>query len=135
MNIDIAPSTIAIVDDDKTFRFVFSVQILELNDSNKVFQFEDGYGMLEYLLENKENAELIPDVIFLDLAMKQVDGWVFLEEFENIKKYLPKEIAIHIITGSNEEEDKLKASKDKNVVHFLSKPIDNVKLKRILQGD
>jgi hypothetical protein len=35
-------NTIAIVDDDSTFRFIFSVQLLELNDSNKILQFEDG---------------------------------------------------------------------------------------------
>ena len=134
MSVDIAPATIAIVDDDKTFRFVFSVQILELNDANKVFQFEDGYGMLEFLLENKENPEALPDIIFLDLAMKQVDGWVFLEEYQNIKKYLPKDIVIHIITGSTEEQDRVNALKNNNVSHFLWKPIDNAKLKSVLLG-
>lgn len=125
-------SIIAIVDDDKTFRFIFSVQLLELNNSNRILQFEDGYNILEFLLENKENSELLPDIIFLDLAMKQIDGWVFIEEYENIKKYLPKDIIIHILTGSTEEINKLKATVNPHISHYLNKPIDNIKLKELI---
>lgn len=125
-------NTIAIVDDDSTFRFIFSVQLLELNDSNKILQFEDGLGMLEYLLENKETPHLLPDTIFLDLQMRQVDGWVFLEEYEETKKYLHKDINIHIITGSNEAKDKLKAKANHLVKEYLTKPIATDDLKRCL---
>ncbi|MBC7391498.1 MAG: response regulator [Opitutaceae bacterium] len=125
-------SIIAIVDDDKTFRFIFSVQLLEINNSNKILQFEDGYNILEFLLENKENSDLLPDIIFLDLAMKQIDGWVFIEEFENVKKYLPKDIIIHILTGSNEELDKLKASVNPHISHYLNKPVTNNQLKELI---
>lgn len=126
-------NTIAIVDDDSTFRFIFSVQLLELNDSNKILQFEDGLGMLEFLLENKENPSLLPDTIFLDLQMKQVDGWVFLEEFEETKKYLHKDIHIHIITGSSETKDKLKAKSTGLVTEFITKPIDLEEIKKCLK--
>ena len=125
-------NTIAIVDDDTTFRFIFSVQLLEINVANKIIQFEDGFGMLEYLLEHKETPELLPDTIFLDLNMKQVDGWVFLEEYENAKKYIPKEITIHIITGSSEEEDRLKAKDNSLVVDYITKPIDSKQLRTTL---
>ena len=127
-----APSTIAIVDDDKTFRFIFSVQLLEINDSNKILQFDDGYTILEYLLENKENPELLPDIIFLDLTMKRLDGWVFIEEFDNIKKYLPKDIVIHILTGSNEQINKMKASVSPHISNYLNKPVSNIQLKELI---
>jgi CheY-like chemotaxis protein len=125
-------NTIAIVDDDSTFRLIFSVQLMEMNDSNNILQFEDGLEMLEFLLVNKENPTLLPDIIFLDLQMKQVDGWVFLEEFEETKKYLHKDIQIHIITGSSETKDKLKAKATGLVTDFITKPIDLEEIKKCL---
>ena len=125
-------SIIAILDDDITFRFIFSAQLLELNNSNKILQFEDGYNILEFLLDNKENAQVLPDIIFLDLQMKQIDGWVFIEEYDSIKKYLPKDIVIHILTGSTDEVNKSKASVSPHISTFLNKPVDNTQLKDLI---
>ncbi len=125
-------STIAIVDDDSTFRFIFSNQLLEINESSKIIEFEDGLGILEFLLENKDNPEVLPETIFLDLNMKQIDGWVFLEEFENAKKYIPKQITIHIITGSNEAKDKMKAKQNQLVADYIIKPIGTEQLRASL---
>jgi len=65
---------IAIVDDDITFRFVFSIQLKSLNNSNQIIEFDDGNGLLDYLQKHKETPQLLPHTIFLDLNMKKIDG-------------------------------------------------------------
>jgi len=49
---------------------------------------------LQYLEENSNKLELLPDVLFLDINMPYVDGWMFLDDFEKIKDRLSKPISI-----------------------------------------
>lgn len=129
---DKASPTVAIVDDDPTFQFILTNQIEKVNPAARVLPFEDGYEILEYLLQNKEAKDTLPTIIFLDLTMKRVDGWVFLQEFETIKKYLPKKIDIYIITGSEEQRDKDKATSNIHVTDYFVKPLEDITLTALL---
>ena len=85
-----------LVDDDEivvylTKRLVAKTNLVELTEV-----FGNGRDVMDYLIENYNNPDLLPEVIFLDLFMPVMDGWEFLEEYALLKPrsslllYLPQ---------------------------------------------
>lgn len=116
-------SKVLIIDDDPIHQRIAQIMIEkhELFDEYKSYTEAD--LALEYLKENVENAEALPDVILLDLNMPVVDGWDFLEALEKFQSFLSKNIRIFIVTSSVDEKDKLRSQTFSFVKGFISKPL------------
>lgn len=69
---------IAIIDDDRICRLVVKKQIESNPSSTQILEFDNGQLSLDYLVEHRNNPDLLPDLIFLDLMMPVMDGWGFL---------------------------------------------------------
>lgn len=74
-------SLVSIIDDDAIFQFLANRLLRSTNLIDKIIQFPDGEKAINYFIENKDIAENIPDLVFLDLNMPYIDGWQFLEKF------------------------------------------------------
>ena len=73
---------VMLVDDNDTDNFI-SKRIIEItNFATEVIVKSSGKSALDYLEENNDDAESLPEIIFLDINMPIVDGFVFLYEFE-----------------------------------------------------
>lgn len=112
-----------LVDDDEiivylTKRLVAGNNLVELT---KVFG--NGRDAINYLKENCNNPNLLPEIIFLDLFMPIMDGWQFLEEYKILKPKINKQITIYIITSSVSPEDIIRAKNIKEVTDYVIKPI------------
>ena len=73
---------ISIIDDDYICRMVVKKQIESSEYKTETQEFDNGHPALEHLMLNSANPELLPDVIFLDIFMPNMDGWQFLEKLE-----------------------------------------------------
>src|SRR5687768_5655814 len=76
---------VALVDDDKIFQFTAYKILQSTAITDNILQFENAVEALRFLRENSTNKQALPDYIFLDINMPQIDGWMFLEDFEKIK--------------------------------------------------
>lgn len=123
---------ICIVDDDKVYQFTTTKTIEKLNLVDKILSFFDGFQLYTYIQQHITEAEMLPDIILLDINMPFMDAWQFLDEFENICKQLPKEIILYIISSSISERDILKARTYNHVKDYLIKPIQMNKYAEIL---
>ncbi len=75
-----------LVDDNDTDNFI-SKRIVEITKFAKRVEVKNsGKSALDYLTENQNIPENLPNIIFLDINMPVVDGFVFLYEFENSGK-------------------------------------------------
>ncbi len=76
----------------------------------------------------QENEQTIPDVIFLDLNMPEINGWEFLDVLsQQEQKYLNK-CQVFILSSSVDSLEKEKAKTYKLVRAFLHKPLDEDEL-------
>jgi CheY-like chemotaxis protein len=52
-----------------------------------------------------------------------MNGWEFLERYEELNQTVKKQIKIYILSSSVDERDVEKAHANKNIVKYLEKPI------------
>lgn len=122
-----------LVDDDQTFTFLTSRIVKSTGSVNSLNTFTNGREALNYLVENSNNADTLPDFIFLDLHMPVMDGWEFIEEFKKLKSSLARKTQLYIVTSSIAVHD-IERSKNSGVVsEYIIKPVSKEKFAVILQ--
>ena len=111
-----------LVDDDDFNNVLTSMAIedaLGEVDINAFTRPEDG---LEFI-QNKNVGNPDHNILFLDINMPKINGWEFLERFEKFSEKVKKRVNIYILSSSIDKRDKEKATSDKNVKGFISKPL------------
>ena len=114
---------VMLVDDNDTDNFI-SQKIIELNGfADRVIAKNSGKSALEYLEANENTPAELPDVIFLDINMPIVDGFVFLFEFERFNDELKKKCKIAILSSSDNKRDIERIVDNDYVVKYITKPL------------
>lgn len=121
---------VAIVDDDTIFQFTTKVKIEKLGLAKEVMIFNDGEEIFNYIQGN-EKVDL-PDVILLDINMPLVDGWDFLEMFARVDESKKKNVRIYMLSSSINPVDLDKADANPFISAYITKPIKDEDLKKIL---
>lgn len=131
MNVEKVPHVL-IIDDDEINNFIAAKLIDKLPPKAKVTTCLNGELGLAYLKNCLLNPGELPDIIFLDLNMPDMNGWEFLDVYENsIKPSLNKNIIINIITSSVYNNDMVKSTTYNSVNRFVSKPLNTEVLREL----
>ena len=87
---------------------------------------------LEYLRKfHQDTSEQLPEVIFLDLNMPVVDGFAFLNEYENLPDDVRNCCKIVVLSSSISPEDINRASANPYVRKYVNKPLGEKYLQAI----
>jgi CheY-like chemotaxis protein len=73
----------------------------------------------------------LPDLIFLDINMPIVDGFVFLYEFEKFSSLLKNKCKVIILSSSDNKRDIDKIVNNDHVIKFITKPLTEKALNEI----
>lgn len=89
-----------IIDDDQLSVKLVSMLIIKNEFCETITPFFSPQIALEELKKNCTENKNLPDAIFLDLNMPVMDGWQFLDEFNDlsIKKKFPYLLLLHQLT-------------------------------------
>ena len=118
-------NTIMLVDDNETDNFIHR-RVLELNNfAEKIIIKNSGKSALEYLELYKQQPELLPEIIFLDINMPIVDGFVFLFEFESFVDSIKEKCKIVVLSSSDNKKDIDRIVDNDHVIHFITKPLSD----------
>lgn len=113
-----------VVDDDGIFHYILKTQIRKTNLFEANYM-DDSALFEKYLTDVLESPEETPDVIFLDLNMKGLNGWDMLKITEKFYPLFRKQVTVYITTGSVDPHDRTRALKYSFVKDFVSKPVTN----------
>lgn len=114
---------VLLVDDNDTDNFI-NKRIIELTGFAKRIEIKNsGKSALEYLEEHKGNPENLPDLIFLDINMPIVDGFVFLYEFESFSEEIKQKCKVAILSSSDNKRDIDRIVNNEYVIKFITKPL------------
>ena len=95
--------------------------------------YQNGQDALDGLTAIIANGEKFPSVIFLDLDMPIMNGWEFLEEFENIPNNNAEKVVIYIVSSSVDPRDLERIKNYKIVNNYILKPFSKEDLNSILE--
>lgn len=128
-------SVIYLIDDDKVFNFLNETLIKkEKGDQYQVQSFDNARAALEKIRYNISLPDgILPSKIFLDINMPEMDGWEFLDEFEQIQ-FNEHNCEVIMLTSSISPLDIAKSRTYSCVRDFVSKPITSEKLNELLDG-
>lgn len=114
---------VLLVDDNDIDNFINERIITSSFFSEKVNVKTSAQAALDFLKEHASNAEVLPEVIFLDLNMPVMDGFAFLKEYDKFPETLKNFSKIIVLSSSISPDDINKASTNPLVKKYLNKPL------------
>jgi CheY-like chemotaxis protein len=117
-----------LVDDDPVNNMVNQKLIKKHIPEVDVIVYSDGRSAYNYFLNHHNN---LPELILLDINMPIMSGWQFLDEFVKLNI---ETIQVYMLTSSIAREDYDKSLTYKPVKGFVVKPLDDEKLKEVLNS-
>ena len=120
-----------LVDDNDTDNFI-SKRIIEITKfAHKVEVRNSGKSALDYIETNQDKPEMLPNLIFLDINMPIVDGFVFLYEFEKFNEIVKEKCKVIILSSSDNKRDIDKIVNNDHVIKFVTKPLTEAALEEV----
>jgi CheY-like chemotaxis protein len=117
------PNLVMLVDDNETDNFI-NQRIIDLAKfSKRVVVHNSGKSALEYLEKEESNIDNLPEMIFLDINMPIVDGFVFLFEFEQLSEVVRSKCKICVLSSSDNHRDIERITSNEFVIEFITKPL------------
>lgn len=122
---------VLIIDDNEIDNFVSKRVIENSKFSNNVRIITSGEEALTFLENHKTEESKLPRVIFLDLNMPVVDGFMFLFEFDEFPELVKNKCKIVILSGALEQKTIDKILKNEHVLDYISKPLTEASLRKL----
>lgn len=116
--------SVAIIDDDKIFQQMIKKTIGQIETIENIYTFSDGKEAIDYFGIYSSDIKMLPDVIFLDLNMPNMNGWEFLEAYFLLEPNLAKKSTIYIVSSSVDPNDLIKVKASNEVSDYLVKPLN-----------
>jgi CheY-like chemotaxis protein len=134
MNSGTLPSNtnVLVIDDESLSAFVCEKLIKKVVKDTEITSCLDGKYAIDKLLEIKNNdINLLPDYIFLDIAMPIMNAWEFLERYKDLNIDPFGKCKIYILTSSLYPADIRKSASYPSVKDYIAKPLDFEKIKKV----
>ncbi len=113
-----------VVDDDPWNNNICAFNLKKASGKVQVHNFLLPAEGLLYI-ENEFVKEIQPTILFLDINMPEINGWQFLDRFEEFNDDIKNNITIYMLSSSISYTDMEKTKARKRVKDFISKPLLN----------
>lgn len=122
---------IILIDDDKIVTAINKKIISKLLPKASIKTFENGEEGLVYLIA-AQDANL-RTLVFLDLSMPIMDGFQFLNIYENTMAHQEHSFVICLLTSSIAKEDQQKATNFPSVLEYAQKPLNETAIRGLIE--
>ena len=120
-----------LIDDDDIFNFLHSEVIKQVDASAEIISHSSSIEALDYLKELIHDKIQLPNFIFIDIRMPELNGFELVDELMKFPKEVFDNSKIFFVTSSLDKMDKFKASDYPIIQGFKEKTITTELLKDI----
>jgi len=113
-----------VIDDDEFNNKICSVTLEKIAKDADIKTFLnpiEGFNHISNTYSTTEDSANA--VLFLDINMPIMNGWEFLDRFDGLDDSVKKRVKIYILSSSVDKRDIERAKSNKNVIHYLIKPL------------
>ncbi len=124
--------SVLLVDDDPTINFVHKLFLTEWEVTDQIYTAANGQEALDFLAQNEDFGQHPPSMILLDINMPVMNGFEFLEAYQQLPEANKASVIMAMLTTSLHEKDREKASKFINLDSYMSKPLEKEQLMEVI---
>ncbi|MEO0898846.1 MAG: response regulator [Bacteroidota bacterium] len=111
--------------DDNEIDNIINEKIIEANSfAENILVFQTGQEALDYLKDKQDKEQELPEIVFLDINMPIMDGFQFLEDFEQFSEMVLDKCKIIMLSSSISPKDIDRAASSRYVKKYLNKPLN-----------
>lgn len=114
---------VLLIDDNEIDNYINKLIVTKSKKADLITVMDSGIGAIEFLNNLIKTEKPFPEVIFLDIHMPEMNGFQFLEQYENFSEDVKEKTIINMLTSSNNPDDIKRASECRYVKNFFSKPL------------
>ena len=112
-----------VIDDDEFNNKICTVTLEKIDQTADIKTFLSPVEGFSHIVKEYSKPDNESAVLFLDINMPVMNGWEFLERFDELDPAIKQRVKIYILSSSVDKRDIEKAKANKNVVHYLIKPL------------
>lgn len=126
---------VCVIDDDNIYQYTAKVILESTGLIREIRSFYDGKTAINYFRNHAgENKETLPDVIFLDINMPEMNGWEFLDEYNALLPSLCKPITLYMVSSSVNSSDMQRSRSYKAVTDYIVKPVNRHTYQELIEN-
>ena len=112
---------IMLVDNNPNDNFIHERVIKKHNSETIIIIKDNGLEAIRYIKSMREEKDMQPNLILLDIHMPFMNGWEFLQEYNLLEKDLQS--CVIMLSNYDSLDDQLKAKRWSFVYDFITKPL------------
>lgn len=129
---------VMLIDDDIIDLFISQKNIEKLEIESEIKSFNNGFSAIEFLrtleVEKLDQNMFIPDFILLDINMPKMNGFQFMNEFNQLSIVKERNIKVYMLSASNNTKFIDNAKSGRFSDGFIAKPLTVGKLNNMLEN-
>ncbi|MBB4079517.1 CheY-like chemotaxis protein [Lewinella aquimaris] len=126
--------SILLVEDNPANVFLQKRIIEKLDCADRVVVARTGQEAYERMKEYAADPPSLPDLVFLDINLPAMNGWEFMELYNQLEIPAAAQPVVLMLTYSNHPNDKRRAAQTPGVSGFYNKPLTVPLLNLILEA-
>ncbi len=128
--------TVMLIDDNEIDNLINQKIIEASSICEHIFTHTGGKSAIEFLknmekIATENDLKGLPEIIFLDIDMPLMDGFQFLDEFDNLSELTKAHCKIVMLTSSINPQDMSKSKKYTSVRKYINKPLTQENLRKL----
>ena len=118
------PFRVSLIDDDPIFRLTTGKMLRSFEASPiEIMNFENGLEAIEYFRVHQNDAEQLPDIMFIDINMPFMSGWELLDMISEENIAFVHQIPVYMLSSSTSTIDQKQLQNYSFLKDYLVKPV------------